>query len=152
MSVAESELDFRISTDIPYLTLMGELWVSFVRMLTKMNPVITAPYCIWTFSFREYIYISITTATTFRNHTSPVQWDKQHQRWMCSSWWIAAQEMSRQNVITDILYSIWQYITTVYDMNNLFKIHIYSCLMRFLYIITNFDLYVVSSLFLISVR
>ena len=41
----KSESDFRITIDNPYLTLMGELWVSISRIWEKADHVITALRC-----------------------------------------------------------------------------------------------------------
>ena len=38
--------DFRITTDTPNFALTGELWVSILRLLEKINSVITALDCI----------------------------------------------------------------------------------------------------------
>ena len=41
---AESESDFIITTDTPYLALTGELWGVYVGILEKVDRVITAPH------------------------------------------------------------------------------------------------------------
>ena len=45
ITVAESESDFRITTDTPYLTSRASYGVSFVRILEKTDGVLTAPHC-----------------------------------------------------------------------------------------------------------
>ena len=43
---AEHKSEFIFITDTPYLTLPGELWVSIVRNMEKIDRVIMAPHCI----------------------------------------------------------------------------------------------------------
>ena len=45
MTVEERKPDFKLTTDTLYLT--GELWVSVIRIMWKIDRVITAPHCIF---------------------------------------------------------------------------------------------------------
>ena len=47
-TVADSVSDFRITTDTSYLASRASYGVSFVKILEKINRVITAPHCIYT--------------------------------------------------------------------------------------------------------
>ena len=47
MTAAELKSDFKLTTDTPYLTLMGELWgVTIVRIWEKIDRVLMALHCI----------------------------------------------------------------------------------------------------------
>ena len=46
ITVAESESDFRITTDTQYLASWVSYGVSIVRIWEKINRVITAPHCL----------------------------------------------------------------------------------------------------------
>ena len=47
MTATEHKSDFKLTTDTPYLALTGELWVSIMIILKKIDRVITAPHCTW---------------------------------------------------------------------------------------------------------
>ena len=47
ITLVENESDIRITTDNPYIALTDELWSVYCEDFGEIDPVITAPHCIW---------------------------------------------------------------------------------------------------------
>ena len=105
MTVAESESNFRITTDTPYLALTGQLGKSFVRILEKADRVITAPHCILNPSLQRN-QASPTRPSSPRSCPRQPRWHGNHlpttaeQKSPTTSWSIVSRATSHGSRLT----------------------------------------------------